>query len=142
MMNLVIDQSKDNDDTGLADPQPEFAMPQAGEIDRLFAALSGADLPPRTRKLISARLPKKAKKLVEEATEVAIDALIGHQKGVIDESVDVLYHLVVLWHAMGVAPEQVWLEMSRRAESFGVAGKLPKRPKKMDIGPDGEEGTV
>ena len=37
-----------------------------------------------------------------------------------------LYHLVVLWGAAGVNPQDVWKEMDRRERLLGIAEKLPK----------------
>lgn len=104
----------------------------SGEIERLFHDLGQANLPERTRLLMAAKLPKKAKKLIEEAAEVSLDAVLGNQKGLINESVDVLYHLIVLWRSCDVTPDLVWAEMNRRANNLGVSEKLPKKPNKGD----------
>jgi hypothetical protein len=32
----------------------------------------------------------------------------------------------VLWRECGIAPEEVWAEMRRRADTLGIAEKLPK----------------
>jgi phosphoribosyl-ATP pyrophosphohydrolase len=45
---------------------------------------------------------------------------------VVKESADLLYNLVVLWVAAGVAPKEVWKEMDRRERLFGIAEKLRK----------------
>jgi hypothetical protein len=42
------------------------------------------------------------------------------------ESADLLYNLVVLWAASGIRPSDVWKEMSRREQLFGIAEKLLK----------------
>ena len=42
------------------------------------------------------------------------------------ESADLLYNLVVLWAAAGVRPAEVWKEMNRREQLFGIAEKLLK----------------
>ena len=47
-------------------------------------------------------------------------------RGVVRESADLVYHLVVLWHDCGVTPDEVWTEMHRRADKLGIAEKLPK----------------
>ena len=39
---------------------------------------------------------------------------------------DRLYNLVVLWVHSGVHPDDVWAEMSRREQMFGIAEKVPK----------------
>jgi phosphoribosyl-ATP pyrophosphohydrolase len=68
-----------------------------------------------------------AKKLGEEAIEVVIDAIDGNADAVIKESADLVYNLVVLWVAAGIEPREVWAEMGRREQLFGIAEKLPKR---------------
>ena len=99
------------------------------EIERLFDALGGTNLPPRTQKLSSATVIKKAKKLVEEASEMSFEAVFGRRRGVIEESADLIYHMVVLWRSCNVRPQEVWREMHSRAALLGVAEKLPKRGK-------------
>jgi phosphoribosyl-ATP pyrophosphohydrolase len=98
----------------------------AGEVERLCAALSGRDLPPRTRRLLAASASKKARKLVEEAAEVALDAVQGDRAGVVAESVDLLYHLAVIWRDLGIDPDDIWAEMARRRGLLGLCEKLPK----------------
>ena len=100
---------------------------EPGEIERLFDALGSANLPRRTKKLSSATIIKKAKKLVEEASEMSFEAVFGRHRGVVEESADLIYHMVVLWRSCGVKPNEVWREMRQRADDFGVAEKLRKR---------------
>lgn len=95
-------------------------------IDTLFAELGRDALPPRTAELLAASKKRKSRKLVEEATEVAIEALKGRRKRTIMESVDLLYHLVVLWRQLDIHPHAVWAEMERRQAELGIAEKLPK----------------
>lgn len=117
-----------------AGPRPDPLPCQgAGEIDRLYHDLGQAELPERTRALMAAKLPKKAKKLIEEAAEVGLDAVLGNSKGLVNESVDVLYHLIVLWRSCDIPPEAVWAEMNRRANQLGVSEKLPKKIAKKEI---------
>ena len=104
-------------------------LPEMGEIERLFEALGGTNLPRRTKKLSSATIIKKAKKLVEEASEMSFEAVFGRRRGVVEESADLIYHMVVLWHSCSVKPNEVWKEMHQRADTLGVAEKLPKRGK-------------
>lgn len=99
-------------------------------IDRLYrAVLAARDLDParsRTAKLMQQGTAKMAKKLAEEAIEVALDAISGTPEAVVRESADLLYHLTVLWAAAGVKPADIWAEMTRREELLGIAEKLPK----------------
>ncbi len=95
-------------------------------FDRLLAQLA---TPPtrRTKKLMRADTGRKARKLVEEAAEVSLDAVRGNRRGVVEESVDLLYHLAVLWRDQGIDPAEIWAEMDRRAAVMGIAEKLPKK---------------
>jgi phosphoribosyl-ATP pyrophosphohydrolase len=67
-----------------------------------------------------------AQKLAEEATEVVIEAVRGERSAVVNESVDLLYNLVVLWSELGVSASEIWAEMDRRQALLGIAEKLPK----------------
>src|ERR1700730_11916706 len=99
-------------------------------VDRLYAAVlaaKGSDpVVSRTARLLRAGRPKIAKKLAEEAVEVVIDAMHGDSDAVVRESADLLYHLVVVWAVSGVRPSDVWKEMNRREQLFGIAEKLLK----------------
>ncbi len=70
------------------------------------------------------------KKLAEEAFEVGLEAVQGERHRTIQESADLLYNLVVLWSEMGIAPADVWHEMDRREQLYGIAEKLPKERRK------------
>src|SRR5271165_5170060 len=99
-------------------------------LARLYEAVIAArDLDPavsRTARLYQRGPAKMAKKLAEEAVEVAIDAVAGTPDAVVRESADLLYNLTVLWAAVGVRPDEVWAEMERREHLLGIAEKLPK----------------
>ena len=100
-----------------------------GELERLYRALPGltwADNP-RTARLLSAGLRKMSQKLVEEAAEVALEAVRKRGDATVRESADLLYHLVILWYELGIQPDDVWAEMRHRADVLHVAEKLPKR---------------
>jgi phosphoribosyl-ATP pyrophosphohydrolase len=81
--------------------------------------------------LVRDGVPKMAKKLAEEAVEVGLDAVQGDRRKVISESADLLYHLVVLWAETGIVPDEVWAEMDRREQLYGIAEKLLKTPKPL-----------
>lgn len=99
-------------------------------IEQLYeAVLAARQLDPedsRTARLLMRGPAKAAKKLAEEAIEVAIDAVNGDQAGVVRESADLIYNLIVLWARAGVRPEDVWTEMRRREQLMGIAEKCPK----------------
>lgn len=83
---------------------------------------------PRTARLLQASVTKAAKKLAEEAVEMALDAVRGDKPAVIAEAADLLYNFVVLLDRTGITSEEVWAEMERRRATFGIAAKLPKPP--------------
>ena len=67
-----------------------------------------------------------AQKVIEEAGEVALAAVKHNDRAIVRESADLLYHLAVLWRRTGIGPADIWAEMRRRADSLGIAEKLPK----------------
>src|SRR6516225_7146715 len=72
-------------------------------LDRLYQAVLAAQaadpVSSRTARLLRAGRSKVAKKLVEEAVEVAIDTMHGDNDAVVRESADLFYNLAVLWVA-------------------------------------------
>ncbi len=59
---------------------------------------------------------------------MALDAVRGDKAAVVAEAADLLYNFVVLLDRTGIGSEEVWAEMNRRREAFGIAAKLPKPP--------------
>jgi phosphoribosyl-ATP pyrophosphohydrolase len=100
------------------------------QITRLYDALDRVDAlrNPRTARLLTAGRAKMAQKLLEEAGEVALEAVLCRPRAVVRESADLIYHLTVLWRDCGISPEAVWAEMRDRADALGIAEKLPKSP--------------
>jgi phosphoribosyl-ATP pyrophosphohydrolase len=110
-------------------PAPGQQAVRSDELDRLYRALSDVtqESHPRTAKLLASSTRKTAQKVIEEAGEVALEAVRHRASGVVRESADLLYHLVALWHRAGIDPGQVWAEMRTRADTLGIAEKLPKK---------------
>lgn len=79
-----------------------------------------------TAKLLKKGPSRIAKKLGEEAVETAIAAAQGKRDEVVAESADLLFHLLVLWQAMGVAPAEVMDELKRREAMSGVEEKASR----------------
>ncbi len=102
--------------------------PLGNEIDRLFASLEAVtpENHPRTARLLGSSNRKVAQKVIEEAGEVALAAVKHNDRGIVRDSADLLYHLAVLWRRTGIGPADIWAEMRRRADSLGIAEKLPK----------------
>ena len=112
------------------DPLSTIAAPrpQPDELDRLYRSLAEVtpENHPRTARLVASSTRKVAQKVIEEAGEVALEAVKHHERGIVRESADLLYHLVTLWHRAGIDPADVWIEMRSRADTLGIAEKLPK----------------
>ena len=81
----------------------------------VLLAVSGA--------VIAAGPAKIAQKLGEEAVETVIEGARGNAAGIVAESADLLYHLLVLWADAGVAPAQVWRALEGRAGTSGIDEK-------------------
>ena len=64
-----------------------------------------------------------ARKLCEEATEVLIEALNHDKVKLTAESADLLYHLLVVWAAADINPQDVWQELDRRQGTSGLVEK-------------------
>jgi phosphoribosyl-ATP pyrophosphohydrolase len=96
-------------------------------LDRLWQVIQsrrGAD--PQTSytaRLFARGRAKIAQKLGEEAVEAVIEGVGENPAALIGESADLLYHLLVLWAAAGVSPEDVAAELARREGTSGVAEK-------------------
>ena len=100
-------------------------------IDRLFATIAarkagGDTAGSYTAKLLSEGVAKCAKKFGEEAVEAALAAVSGDRQHLAAESGDVLYHLLVLWAAAGIAPEDVYAELKKRESQSGLAEKASR----------------
>lgn len=100
-------------------------------LDRLAAVIDrrrGADPSESyTASLLAAGPAKAARKLGEEAVETVIEAVGGDSERLTAESADLLYHLLVLWAAAGVRPDDVWAALEAREGQSGHAEKATRR---------------
>ena len=86
-------------------------------------------------RLLNRGTAKVAQKFGEEAVECVIEAMGGNRAGLIAESADVLYHLIVMWVNGGVRTDEVWAELARREGVSGVAEKASRaRALPMELG--------
>jgi len=101
-------------------------------LDRLHAVIldrrTADPAHSHSARLLSRGPAKVAQKFGEEAVECLIEAVAGNRAALVGESADVLYHLLVMWVAVGVQPADVWAELQRREGISGVAEKAA-RPK-------------
>ena len=96
-------------------------------LARLWATIEarrGASLDTSyTAKLLAAGPTGVARKLGEESLEAVIEAVKGDTDALTRESADLLYHLLVLWAAAGLAPADVAAELTRREGTSGIEEK-------------------
>ena len=101
-------------------------------LDRLATVIDqrrGADpAASYTAKLFARGTAKIAQKLGEEAVETVIEAVRGDSGLLAEESADLLYHLLVLWSAAGVKPEEVWAALEARVGVSGLDEKKSRKP--------------
>ena len=79
-----------------------------------------------TAKLFASGMDRAAKKLGEEAVEAVIAAVEGDKAGLVGETADVLYHLVVLLEASGVSLDDVLAELAGRTARTGLEEKASR----------------
>ena len=80
-----------------------------------------------TRKLLDRGVAHCAKKLGEEAVEAAIAAVGEDRERLIGEAADVLYHLLVVLHARGIALDEVEAELGARSGRSGLDEKASRK---------------
>ena len=88
-------------------------------------AKAGADVS-YTRKLIDKGVSHCAKKLAEEAVETVIAAIHEDDKHLTGEAADLLYHLLVVLHARGIALADVEAVLAERTKQSGLAEKASR----------------
>lgn len=76
-----------------------------------------------TRKLLDRGVKYGAKKLGEEAVELAIAAVAEDRERVIAEAADLLYHFVVVLEMRGIALSEVEAALERRTTTSGLDEK-------------------
>ena len=59
--------------------------------------------------------------------ETIIAALSRDETALANESADLLYHLLVLWAAKGIAPEDVWRALESREGASGIEDKASRK---------------
>lgn len=118
------------DATTLNPTTPSAPTPDSAVLDRLHAVIlsrKGADpTTSYTAKLFSRGVGKIAQKVGEEAVETVIEAVKGDRDGVIGESADLLYHLLVLWADAGIDPADVYAKLAAREGTSGVVEKASR----------------
>ncbi len=114
----------------MADATPDVPPDTQDIIDRLFtviAARRGGDpAASYTAKLFARGRHKIAQKTGEEAVEAVIAAVADDRDALIQESADLMYHLLVLWADAGVSPDDVRAALAAREGIGGIAEKAAR----------------
>ncbi|APH58064.1 Phosphoribosyl-ATP pyrophosphatase [Granulibacter bethesdensis] len=111
----------------LADIDPDNAVQVLNRLWEVVMQRRDADpAVSHSARLLSRGIGKVAQKFGEEAVECLIEAVSGDKEALIGESADVLYHLLVLWVAVGVEPAEVWRELTKREGISGIAEKASR----------------
>ncbi len=109
--------------------EAEMIGPQV--LDRLWTVVverrSADPANSHSARLLARGTAKVAQKFGEEAVECLIEAVARNPAALVAESADVLYHLIVMWVAAGVDPDEVWTELQRREGVSGVAEKAARQ---------------
>ena len=107
------------------------AQPSAEILEQLYRRVEQRKNAPTSESYSAALLAeapeKPVRKLAEETTEVVIEALKLDTDALCRESADLLYHLMVVWVAAGLNPEQVWQELAARQHQSGLEEKAARK---------------
>lgn len=100
-------------------------------LSRLMQVIESRKDADKSKSYVASRFAKGtshcAKKVGEEAVEVAIAAAEGQHEEIVTESADLLFHLLILWSATGVSADEVAAELDRRE---GISGHTEKASRK------------
>ena len=100
---------------------PRAALPSARRArDRAYPESS------YTARLLQRGTTKIAQKLGEEAVEAVIETVRRDREGLVRESADLLYHLLVVLHARGIAFSEVEEALAARVGSSGLQEKAAR----------------
>jgi phosphoribosyl-ATP pyrophosphohydrolase len=86
-----------------------------------------------TAELVGAGVHRCAKKFGEEAVEAALAAVGEDDAALTAEAADVLYHLLVMLEARGVALTAVMAELEGRTAQSGLAEKASRKGGKGSV---------
>jgi len=102
-------------------------MSQFAFLDSVLSTIAsreGSD--PKTShvaKMLKRGTHRVAKKVGEEGVEVAIAAAMKDRAGMVSESADLLFHLLILWHKERISPAEIAAEFKRREGVSGITEK-------------------
>ncbi len=80
-----------------------------------------------TRELLDRGVEYCARKLGEELIETVLAAVAEDRSRLIAETADLIYHLLVVLHARGIALAEVEAALAERTKQTGLAEKMSRR---------------
>jgi phosphoribosyl-ATP pyrophosphohydrolase len=80
-----------------------------------------------TRELLDRGVEYCARKLGEESIETVLAAVAEDRGRLIAETADLIYHLLVVLHARGIALAEVEAALAERTKQTGLAEKMSRR---------------
>jgi phosphoribosyl-ATP pyrophosphohydrolase len=87
-------------------------------LNRLWTIIEsrrGADTEvSHSARLLAKGTTRVAQKFGEEAVECLLEVMADNRTGIVGESADVLYHLLVVWVNANIRPEEIWHELEQR----------------------------
>jgi phosphoribosyl-ATP pyrophosphohydrolase len=99
------------------------------DLERIVAErAASSDDKSYTASLYAKGIGKASQKLGEEAVETVIAAVSKDNQGVISESADLLYHLLVVLGISGIKLDDVLQELQRRTAQSGLEEKAARGP--------------
>jgi phosphoribosyl-ATP pyrophosphohydrolase len=105
-------------------PDADVLSSVLARLEAVIESRRGAD--PATSyvaKRLAGGTAKIAQKVGEEAVEAVIAATIRDRDGLIEESADLLFHLMIMWADGGVRIADVLAELERREGVSGLDAK-------------------
>jgi phosphoribosyl-ATP pyrophosphohydrolase len=81
-----------------------------------------------TARLLAKGPDQVAKKFAEEAIEAVLATAMNDRAGLVAETADVLYHLMVLLAARQITLQEIMAELERRTAQSGLAEKASRPP--------------
>jgi phosphoribosyl-ATP pyrophosphohydrolase len=97
------------------------------DLEAIIAARAASgDTNSYTAKLIAKGMDKAVQKMGEEAVETIIAAVKNDPQGLIAESADLLYHLLVVLKIAGISLDSVLNELQKRTAQTGLEEKAAR----------------
>jgi len=97
------------------------------ELWQVIESRRGADpQSSHTARLFEKGRTRIARKVGEEAIELIVEALQDNRDDAVEESADLVYHLLVLWADLGIRPEEVCEALAKRRGISGLEEKASR----------------